>query len=402
MTWFSDGMTHVERFRSRGDYSNANIALKALAKQAIERRYPCFAVATEPWGGIGVRFRGSLLAAIDARVHDLVHGESRLQGNQKQEIVKWFGQMRALGAHTPVLVVRDESMRLQVVRDLGDELKGVCVLSAAALKFPLPFAAEAERKLLLDIVRCPTLAGYLRGEAAGSCRSIIAVQSDASGDPAAEGQRQVPEPWTGHLGSSPLLFLASNPGISHVEVYPTGGRPDAEYIDFFTRRFDPDRSWTQEGNRYLRWDGTYSNAVRYWSFVRNRATELLGCQVEPGRDYALAEVVHCKSPNEIGVAEARSHCAKEFLFDLLGLSGARLVVVHGVHAAAAVRALDGLVLGPVRADWPELQRERGRDRFYLFQPHPNERGAEKVYSRALPSDLLSHLQSLFAAGDKHL
>jgi len=400
VTWFTEGMERVDQFRAKNDYSTANAAMKDLVQQAIRRRYPCFDVGTEPWGGLGVRFRGSLLAAIDVRVHDLVQGESRLQGNQKQEIAKWFGQMRAAGAHTPVLVVRDEHIRLRVVRDLGDELKGICVLSAAALRFPLPFAVEAERRLLIDIVRCPVLSGYLRGEATDACRTIIEVQLDSSGRPADEAQRQVPEPWTGHLGSAPVLFLASNPGFSDVEVYPPGGRPDHEYVDFFTHRFDPERPWTKDGNQYLERTGLYSKPVRYWSFVRNRAMELLGRQPMPGRDYVLAEVVHCKSANEVGVADARGRCAREFLFDLLGLSGARLVVVHGTHAAAAVRGLDRLVLEPVRPDWPELQQEQGRERFFLFQPHPNERGSEKVYSRALSTGLLPYLQSMFPSGDK--
>jgi hypothetical protein len=39
--------------------------------------------------------------------------------------------------------------------------------------------------------------------------------------------------------------------------------------------------------------------------VRQRAIELLQRDVRPGVDYALTEIVHCKSKSENGVAEAK-------------------------------------------------------------------------------------------------
>jgi hypothetical protein len=55
-------------------------------------------------------------------------------------------------------------------------------------------------------------------------------------------------------------------------------------------------------------------AVRFWSAVKQRAKELLPEEsVRPGLDYALTEVVRCKSREEVGVAEAAAVCSNRYL-----------------------------------------------------------------------------------------
>lgn len=44
--------------------------------------------------------------------------------------------------------------------------------------------------------------------------------------------------------------------------------------------------------------------VRFWAAVRKQAFRLLGHLAVPGVDYAMTEVVHCKSAGERGVADA--------------------------------------------------------------------------------------------------
>jgi hypothetical protein len=76
--------------------------------------------------------------------------------------------------------------------------------------------------LLLEIVRCPNVQACLADpEKKHPCRKIVQSQ----GEKAAE-HFQVPEPWSGHLETAPILFLSSNPSISQDEEYPRFGWGD--------------------------------------------------------------------------------------------------------------------------------------------------------------------------------
>ncbi len=66
--------------------------------------------------------------------------------------------------------------------------------------------------------------------------------------------------------------------------------------------------------------------------IRARAVELLGPGAEPFRDYAMTEVVHCKSKNEVGVKKAAATCADRYLDRVVALSPAEVVVIVGSHA----------------------------------------------------------------------
>ncbi|MCF3607522.1 hypothetical protein L2E81_13290 [Planktothrix agardhii 1033] len=59
-------------------------------------------------------------------------------------------------------------------------------------------------------------------------------------------------------------------------------------------------------------DGTYSRVTQFWAAVRKRAIELLQRDVIPGFDYALTEIVHCKSHHEIGVEQAQEQCVQAY------------------------------------------------------------------------------------------
>ena len=59
-----------------------------------------------------------------------------------------------------------------------------------------------------------------------------------------------------------------------------------------------------------------------------------------GRDYALTEIVHCKSKNEIGVTAVMAQCPQRFLLPILGCSAAKLVVAVGKKALGHFNGLD--------------------------------------------------------------
>lgn len=246
-----------------------------------------------------------------------------------------------------------------------------------------------ERKLLLSITRCEVLVGYLEGRVSRpACAAIIGAQSvEGAAKPVPYGDRQVPEPWTGRLGEARLLFLSSNPSISLVEEYPQGSVSDESIADFFHNRFDGQRAepWVRDGNKFRMVDGSYSRGAPFWSNVKKRAAEAYGREVEPGIDYALTEVVHCKSKAETGVVDAVDTCVDRYLSGILAVSGARVVIVLGAQAGAIVKRK---VILQRMQEWPEVFTQGDRpERLFLFQPHPSA-FKEKKLVNTLPGELL--------------
>lgn len=224
-------------------------------------------------------------------------------------------------------------------------------------------------RLLLEIARCPVVRRCLNAaDPDHPCSKIVNHQADLGiADP------YVPEPWSGHIETAPILFLSSNPSVTGVELAPTASWTDDEIVDFYTNRFNEDRErpWIKGGVRNLQKNGTYrKHAVRFWAAVRGRAAELLGVpkeKVRPGIDYVLSEVVHCNSQQEVGVWDALDECASRYLEPLFEVSGAKVVVCLGAHCERMVRERlrldDGALVGPTDLG--------GRTRYLTFLPHPN-------------------------------
>lgn len=233
------------------------------------------------------------------------------------------------------------------------------------------YRASSARELALEVARCPLIRGAVP-DPAHPCHEVVTVQTGP------EAERQVPEAWAGALETSRVLFISSNPSISEpddpaspetAEAYPNASASDEEIVDFVMRRFDPEVQTRPHvlHDRHRRKDGTYAPTTRFWSAIRARAVELLGPGAEPFRDYAMTEVVHCKSRDERGVAQASSTCADRYLERIVELSTAQIVVVVGKKAHDQLAA---------RLDLPEppylLERELGsRVRTVVYLPHPN-------------------------------
>src|SRR5689334_7132411 len=88
-------------------------------------------------------------------------------------------------------------------------------------------------RLLLAIARCPVEDACLQDGARGPCSRIVLSQGVRQRE-----NLQVPEPWSGHLASAPILFLSSNPSISAGEDYPTAAASDGQLVSFFNDRLD--------------------------------------------------------------------------------------------------------------------------------------------------------------------
>lgn len=257
--------------------------------------------------------------------------------------------------------------------------------------------------LLHEITHCPRIQQWFDcPQCDNPCSKIISIQH--SRHPDTLDQHQVPEPWSGDIEHAPILFLSSNPAIDENpsikerEEFPLWSWPPKDIEDFFTHRYTGEhKQWIKNGIYYLQQNGSYSRKyVRFWASVRKRAEELLPKKdVKEGVDYALTEVVHCKSKGEEGVEEALQECATRYLRDVVKLSRAKVIVVLGGPAREAVegkfknelkdefRLSNGDAFGPLQID--------ERQTYIVFLPHPNARVA-RTFKKRLNRETLQALR----------
>ena len=219
------------------------------------------------------------------------------------------------------------------------------------------------------------------------CRKIVQSQESTL------SQHQVPEPWSGNIEQAPILFISSNPSISDSEEYPTLSWSDSEMSDFFNNRFGGGRkAWAEGGRKSLQRDGTYSRVIPFWNGVRHLAKELLLREPVPGNDYAITEIVHCKSLEEIGVKQAQEQCVRLYLRKVLDIAAARVVVVLGEPAKHAICKEFDLPETPSLVEQIQLGNS---EIIFTFLPHPN---AYKVrtFAKCLTTHQLESLQMFLA------
>ena len=222
------------------------------------------------------------------------------------------------------------------------------------------------RDILLGMTRCPNLMAA-RADTSHPCSTIVRLQPS--------DEYHVPEPWCGHIDTAPILFVSSNPSISETENFPTPSWAPDDAADFFERRFDSEAG-------YIR-SKTF-NGVPFWSSVRARAREILVRDATPGIDFALTEVVHCKSRQEMGVAAAVDTCAGMWLESVLTQSTARVVVLLGKWAREACSKTWDLDMSQSAHFGVNLG---GRDRAVVLLPHPNARERRTLAARVSEEDL---------------
>jgi hypothetical protein len=291
--------------------------------------------------------------------------------------------------------------------------------------FPAPPAELREH--LAAIARCPVVEHCLDAEhPTHPCATIVL---DQWRDISPQGRmthwralHELPEPWEGHIDRAPILFVSSNPSIGgslsepltlppepdtrrewlgttaskHPSVRRVGGPKwdwdDDELVDFHQASFD---LYIADGTHFRKPDGSLSQRpVMFWSAVKRRAQELIPARpVRPGIDYALTEVVRCKSRGERGVADAVATCADRYLLPTLEASGAQVIVGLGRWARIKLTELLGVrgrpaVVGPVVLG--------DRRRWIVFLPHPNAR-SPRSFEAVCTSEELTVLQEWLAA-----
>jgi hypothetical protein len=250
-------------------------------------------------------------------------------------------------------------------------------------------ANQDTQQLLLEIARCDVAATNCEiAGPGGPCSIIVNSQGVANWK-----EFQVPEPWSGDLVRAPILFLSSNPNISTTEAFPNLSWDDSAILQFFNGRFQG--HWIRDGKFPRNNDGTYGQAVRYWSSIRNRASELvIGRPAEPGIDFALSELVHCKSRNEAGVQSALSNCAGRYLKRLLSCSGAVVVVLVGRKALDYWNSQSLGLPNVPETEGTDFEEVAGRDRLFVFLPHPASFEVQKRFVDRISPNKMEQIRSL--------
>jgi hypothetical protein len=210
-------------------------------------------------------------------------------------------------------------------------------------------SSSSDRKLAISIARCDLVSQAI-GDSAHPCHKVVSFQKDSD-------DRHIPEPWFGNVSNAQVLFVASNPSIDQSagaegENYPRAGWPDEKIGEWFVRRVD--QTWDEVPVTFrnpkfkdFNWrciDGEYRGAGKSnspqttWNNLHKVAEQLLGSEADPARNYALTEIVHCKSPMAIGVPEASSTCSEKWLPAIIHeAEKARCIVFLGANVRPWVR-----------------------------------------------------------------
>jgi hypothetical protein len=242
--------------------------------------------------------------------------------------------------------------------------------------------------LLWEISHCPNIGLCLAdGQEKHPCFHVVRSQNREL------DRFMLPEPWSGDLKRAPILFLGRGPLFDPDEESPHWSWPRPLVEAFFTQRFGgADSFWSRDSLYPLRADAVYSDEyVRFWASVRKRAEEILGRRVSPGQDYALSSVVHCKATDNEGIEDAAVRCSWLYLQRIVGTSGAKVVITLGRFAGDRVRKRfrlpeESAVCGP--------RRVGGRERYFVFLPHPDARAPRTVSARLSEDQMATLRKSL--------
>lgn len=245
---------------------------------------------------------------------------------------------------------------------------------------------DSAQSLLLEIARCQNVHLCKTSSGPHPCRAIVDFQYGSL------DEFHLPEPWDGPLESAPILFISSNPSLGGSEEYPHWTWPDEHVVDFFENRFGGGRKAWVVGGRSLQVDGSRPvRSTHYWSAIQRRAEELVGPACRPGIDYAVTEIVRCKSWNEKGVGSATDECVRRFLDPTIAASGADVLVLVGLRANSAFRRHFDLPADSLLAE-VEIG---GKLRMVVSVGHPGSAKPQRI-ERCVGADGLEKLRRFLA------
>jgi hypothetical protein len=217
---------------------------------------------------------------------------------------------------------------------------------------------DKAKALAIEINSCREVIEALNDKS-HPCHEVVKWQADQWKPPILQienSKMHRPEAWTGDIVNAPILFLSSNPSFNEDENYPSWQLNEKEWpmdkvADFSMNRFTSDikRAYgASDGlsekkiDRTIGKNGELLDKVTYWGWARNIVSFIHGkdiSEVSAHSDYAMTEIVHCKSKGEDGVKKARLKCKDKFLERILALSNAQLIFISGQHAVEDIKTI---------------------------------------------------------------
>ena len=289
-------------------------------------------------------------------------------------------------------------------------------------------------KLALDISSCGEVQNALQDKN-HPCHKVVHEQTKLID---VKIKRQRPEPWMGGLDKANLLFVSSNPSINEDpyplgEVFPTYEWSEADSATFFVNRCDPKdkdvkvtfKKPGQPDFLTLCYDGEYRSGVSNpkrpqptWKNTHDRAVELIGSSAHPHHNYAITEIVHCKSKDAKGVTEASSFCIEKWMEPIFTTSPAKVVVLLGskvrdYYAKPILGAHEDFGSSTGYGDLSQKERALrdifvetvgGVNRVFVFNWHPVHAGMRvfrKVYGDQLVDWLTAILEGKAIVPEKN-
>jgi hypothetical protein len=273
-----------------------------------------------------------------------------------------------------------------------------------------------ELQLAGEISNCPKRKGAL-SDLKSPCNKVVCNQLEV--EPNFENFHR-PEPWIGRLSSARVLFISSNPGLSidqgpEREIFPIENWSIEDSAEFFVERFnqthdpvyatynhptEPDFLTRSFDGEYRSGGKSSKTPQKTWSGIHKLATELLDENCSPDADYAVTEIVHCKSLMGAGVTEASGTCATQWMPKILATSPAKVLVLLGakVRDNFAIPFLNAptdfaITNGSSYSSMSQKERARrdifmthyeGKTRLVLFNWHPTSmetRGLTNAYGK---------------------
>jgi len=287
-----------------------------------------------------------------------------------------------------------------------------------------PVGADA-KNLAREIASCASVSEALLSTS-HPCSKVVREQDKLI---SVEIKRQRPEPWFGNLEQAKLLFVSSNPSINEDpyplgEVFPTYEWSEDESASFFVNRCNQAMEppyVTFANSKHpnfltLCHDGEYRSGVSTpkrpqptWNNTHKRAVELLGAEANPHSNYAITEIVHCKSKNAKGVEEASSFCVEKWMNSTISASPAKVIILLGsnvrdFYAKRILKADDEFGSNYNYGNLSQFQRASrdiliadigGVPRVFVFNWHPTAR-ALRVFGTVYGDGVVTWLQDIIA------
>ena len=180
---------------------------------------------------------------------------------------------------------------------------------------------------------------------------------------------QIPEPWNGDIENAPKLFVGLNPGFLDVELYPKLGNQywtlangefdTAKVEDFFEHRFNSSYKYVQYPNKTKIVPEDYKSLKgrTFWAYVKSIADKILNTSnSNPGVDFAITEIVHCKSKNIACIpAKCYEECLNKHFDNILSIAqNLKFKVIIGQPARERISKHFGIV-SPDKYQWYNIK-----------------------------------------------